>query len=66
MRWPRSRPADVGGADFEHTDAEPFESAFSDDYVRFDSLADLFRQIGHDERVHKQESLAQAAASRFR
>ena len=26
----------------------------------------LFRQIGHDERGHKQESLAQAAASRFR
>ena len=26
----------------------------------------LFRQIGYDERVHKQESLAQAAASRFR
>ncbi len=66
MRWPRSRPADVGGADFEHTDAEPFESAFSDDYARFDPLADLFRQIGHDERVHKQESLAQATASRFR
>ena len=47
-------------------ETEPFESAFSDDYGRFDSLADLFRQIGHDERVHKQESLAQAAASRFR
>jgi len=47
-------------------ETEPFESAFSGDYGRFDSLADLFRQIGHDERVHKQESLAQAAASRFR
>ena len=47
-------------------ETEPFESAFSDDYGRLDSLADLFRQIGHDERVHKQESLAQAAASRFR
>ena len=47
-------------------ETEPFESAFTDDYARFDSLADLFRQIGHDERVHKQESLAQAAASRFR
>jgi len=45
---------------------EPFESAFTGDYGRFESLADLFRQIGHDERVHKQESLAQAAASRFR
>ena len=47
-------------------ETEPFESAFSGDYARFDSLADLFRQIGHDERVHKQESLARAAASRFR
>ena len=47
-------------------ESEPFESAFTDDYARFDSLADLFRQIGHDERVHKQESLAQATASRFR
>jgi ubiquinol oxidase len=47
-------------------ETEPFESAFSGDYGRFESLADLFRQIGHDERVHKQESLAQAAASRFR
>ena len=47
-------------------ETEPFESAFTGDYGRFESLADLFRQIGHDERVHKQESLAQAAASRFR
>ena len=47
-------------------ETEPFESAFTCDYGRFESLADLFRQIGHDERVHKQESLAQAAASRFR
>ena len=23
----------------------------------FESLADVFRQIGHDERVHKEESL---------
>jgi hypothetical protein len=47
-------------------ETEPFESAFTGDYGRFESLADLFRQIGHDERVHKQESLARAAASRFR
>jgi hypothetical protein len=25
----------------------------------------MFRQIGHDERVHKQESLAQMKAARF-
>ncbi len=43
----------------EHPEWEnqPFISAFEADYGSFESLADLFRQIGHDERVHKQESL---------
>jgi hypothetical protein len=31
----------------------------------FDSLADLFRQIGHDERVRKEESLARMTEPRF-
>ena len=44
---------------------EPFESMFADDYGHFASLADLFRQIGYDERVHKEESLARIAAARF-
>ncbi|TAK03090.1 hypothetical protein EPO44_07720 [bacterium] len=44
---------------------EPFESMFKDDYGRFSSLADLFRQIGYDERVHKLESLARLEAARF-
>lgn len=44
---------------------EPFESMFKDDYGRFSSLADLFRQIGYDERVHKLESLARLDAARF-
>jgi hypothetical protein len=34
--------------------------------LSFESLADLFRQIGHDERVHKQESLAQMRQAHFR
>jgi len=52
----------------EHPEWEkqPFTSAFEADYGSFDSLADLFRQIGHDERVHKQESLAQMRQPRFR
>jgi ubiquinol oxidase len=52
----------------EHPEFEttPFQSAFADDYGHFDSLADLFRQIGHDERVHKEESLVRRGASRFR
>jgi len=51
----------------EHPEWEttPFTSEFADDYGHFDSLADLFRQIGHDERVHKQESEAQMREPRF-
>jgi hypothetical protein len=50
--------------EWEHT---PFESKFAADYGRFGSLADLFRQIGHDEHVHKQESLHKItqASARF-
>lgn len=45
----------------------PYEGTFTDEYGRFDSLADLFRQISHDERVHKEESLAHARSdARFR
>lgn len=48
--------------DWEYT---PFESGFADDFGHFDSLADLFRQIGHDERVHKLESEAKMDEPRF-
>jgi hypothetical protein len=44
---------------------EPFESVVTADYGRFESLADLFRQIGYDERVHKEESLAWMTQPRF-
>jgi ubiquinol oxidase len=44
---------------------EPFESLFRDDYGHFSSLADLFRQIGYDEKAHKLESLARLDAPRF-
>jgi ubiquinol oxidase len=47
-------------------DSTPFESSFADDFGTFASLADVFRQIGHDERVHKLESEAQMKKSRFR
>jgi ubiquinol oxidase len=51
----------------EHPEWEtvPFESDFIADYGSYDSLADVFRQIGHDERVHKQESEAQLDRPRF-
>lgn len=47
-------------------ESEPFESMFADDYGHFASLADLFRQIGYDERVHKLESLERVPEARFR
>ena len=47
-------------------EAEPSESIFADDYGRFASVADLFRQIGYDERVHKLESLERVPTARFR
>jgi ubiquinol oxidase len=52
-------------AEHPEWETEPFGSGFADDYGTFDSLADVFRQIGHDERVHKEESLAQMQEPRF-
>ena len=43
----------------------PFTSEFVEDFGRYASLADLFRQIGYDERLHKLESEANLAAPRF-
>jgi hypothetical protein len=51
--------------DHPEMEQERFESLVSQDYGQFASLADLFRQIGYDERVHKEESLARLAAPRF-
>ncbi len=47
-------------------DQTPYAGPFTEEYGAFASLADLFRQIGHDERVHKDESVARMAAPRFR
>ena len=47
-------------------DTEPYDVAFSADYGSFQSMADVLRQIGHDERVHKQGSLAAIKQPRFR
>jgi ubiquinol oxidase len=47
-------------------EAEPFESVFAADYAQLSSIADLFRQIGYDERVHKEESLDRMREPRFR
>ncbi len=53
-------------AEHPEWEEEPFISEFEADYGSFESLADLFRQTGHDERVHKQESLAQMHQAHFR
>ena len=51
--------------DHPELEQQPFDSILSEDYGPFKSLADLFRQIGYDERVHKEESLARLQAPRF-
>ncbi len=52
-------------AEHPELDLEPFDSAFARDYGDFPSLADVIRQIGYDERMHKEESLSRIAAARF-
>lgn len=44
---------------------EPFESDFEGDYGEFESLADLFRRIALDERLHKEESETRIQHARF-
>ncbi|MBV8542895.1 MAG: hypothetical protein JO268_20580 [Pseudonocardiales bacterium] len=53
-------------AEHPEWESEPFGSEFDDDFGHFASLADVFRQIGHDERVHKLESEALMKEPRFR
>ena len=53
-------------AEHPEWETEPFVSVFAADYAALDSVADLFRQIGYDERVHKEESLARMSEPRFR
>lgn len=51
----------------ERTELEsaPFESVFKQDYGNFKTMADVVRQIGYDERIHKEESLLRIAEARF-
>ncbi|OGW81350.1 MAG: hypothetical protein A3C47_06760 [Omnitrophica bacterium RIFCSPHIGHO2_02_FULL_51_18] len=46
-------------------DDVPFESDFKEDYGDFQSVADLFRRVGLDERIHKEESLSRIESARF-
>lgn len=47
-------------------DRQPFQPQFGSDFGTYASLAELFRQIGYDERLHKLESEAMMKAPRFR
>jgi ubiquinol oxidase len=51
----------------EHPEWEttPFESQFQGDFGAYDSLADMFRQIGYDEALHRQESEIMMTQPRF-
>jgi ubiquinol oxidase len=44
---------------------QPDPGTYAIEYGRYSSVADLLRQIGHDERVHKLDSLANVPAPRF-
>ncbi len=60
----RMRPG-LGARMLSTTMDEPWHSEFSDDYGRFESVADLLRQIGLDESHHKEESLRRVESARF-
>jgi ubiquinol oxidase len=53
-------------AEHPELEAQPDPGTYAAQYGRYGSLADLFRQIGHDERVHKLDSLVDMHAPRFR
>jgi hypothetical protein len=52
----------------EHPDWETvrYEGQFTEEFGAYESLADLFRQIGYDERLHKEESELRMSTARFR
>lgn len=51
----------------EHPEWEDvrYEGEFVDDFGDYDSLADLFRQISYDERLHREESELAISHARF-
>jgi ubiquinol oxidase len=51
----------------EHPEWEstPYDGEFTQDFGAYDSLADLLRQIGYDERLHKIESEQNMRSPRF-
>jgi hypothetical protein len=51
-------------AEHPELETQPDPGSYAAQYGQYGSLADLFRQIGHDERVHKLDSLANMQAPR--
>jgi hypothetical protein len=52
--------------DHPEWEAVPYRGAFTADFGDYASMADLFRQIGYDERLHKVESELRIGQPRFR
>ena len=52
-------------AEHPELETEPDPGTYAAQYGQYGSLADLLRQIGHDERTHKLDSLANMRAPRF-
>ncbi len=46
-------------------DGTPYTGSFTDEYGSYSTLAELFRQIGYDERLHRLESEHRITAARF-
>lgn len=53
-------------AEHPELEIEPFRSELEADFGAYDSLADVFRQICHDEAMHRTESEIQMGRARFR
>jgi Alternative oxidase len=52
-------------AEHPELETQPERGTYAAEYGRYGSLADLFRQIGYDERIHKLDSLANMRAPRL-
>lgn len=52
-------------AEHPELDQVPFQSHFKKDYGNFATMADVIRQIGYDERMHKQASMRKLGMARF-
>ena len=46
-------------------DQEPFDSCFKHEYGNFNTMGDVLRQIGFDERMHKEDSRLKLEQARF-